>query len=319
MDDSIIEHIAVERLSEWKFQSKRLTEPMGNSLPISYGGYILGLATNAAAKTVPAGFHLYSVMGHYLGPTSTKEKVTLTVFPSRSTKTFQTRRVQVTQITGDGNSRLCFELLADFQRAEPEMLKYSAAPLIKYSNWDEVLPVEDMSEKLVADGKITTAHAKAFGKIFGLLSRVFNTRYCPESIAGQTLLGVAKEAQTTQDDLPITAKTSSVWFQSKYPVSEESDHAAGLAFVLDGALSFLPLIHNHMFLNDASACSSLDFAMRVFVPIVNLNNWHLRESVTHVGAHGRTYSEARVWDEKGNMVASMTQQSILRPHPPNKL
>lgn len=319
MDDSVIEHIAVERQSEWKFQSKRLPESMGNTLPIAYGGYTLGMATNAAAKTVPAGFHLYSVMGHYLGPTSTKEKVTLTVFPSRSTKTFQTRRVQVTQSAADGNSRLCFELLADFQRAEPEMLNYSAAPLMKYKNWNEILPVEEMSEKLVADGKITSVHAKAFGKIFGLLNRVFNTHYCPESIAGQNLLGVAKEAQTTQDDLPITAKTSTLWFQSKYHVSEETDHAAGLAFVLDGALSFLPLIHNHMFLNDASACSSLDFAMRVFVPTVNLNNWHLRENVTHVGAHGRTYSEARLWDEKGNMVASMTQQSILRPHPPNKL
>ncbi|CRG89089.1 hypothetical protein PISL3812_06124 [Talaromyces islandicus] len=319
MGDSIVQHIAVERQSEWKFQSKRLAEPMGNTLPIAYGGYNLGIAVNAAAKTVPTGFHLYSVMGHYLGPTSTKEKVTLTVFPSRSTKTFQTRRVQVTQSTGDGTSRLCFELLADFQRAEPEMLNYSAAPRMKYSHWKECLPVQEMSEKLISDGKIAATHAKAFGKIFGLLNRVFETRYCPESIAGQNLLGVAKEVQTTQDDLPITAKTSSVWFQSRYPVEEESDHAAGLAFLLDGALSFLPLTHNHMFLNDTSACSSLDFAMRVFVPIVNLNNWHLRESVTHVGAHGRTFSEARVWDEEGNMVASMTQQSILRPHPPNKL
>jgi acyl-CoA thioesterase len=97
MSDVLADHIAVERLSEWTFQSKRLPERMGNALPIAYGGYTISLAVHAAAKTVPEGYHLYSAMGNYLGPASTTEKLTLAVFPSRSTKTFQTRRVQVTQ------------------------------------------------------------------------------------------------------------------------------------------------------------------------------------------------------------------------------
>ncbi|KAH8705862.1 acyl-CoA thioesterase II [Talaromyces proteolyticus] len=321
MDDSFAHHIAVDRLSDWIFQSRRLAEPMGNTLPISYGGYTIALAINAAAKTVPGGFRLYSAMGNYLGPASTKRKVTLTVFSSRSTKTFQTRRVQVSQITGDGSNstRICLELLADFQKAEPELLNFSTPPKIKYSHWKNCLPIDDLKIQMIKTGRISSAQAKAFDKMFGLLQRLFNVRLCPESIAGQTLMGIGKDIQTTQDHLPITEKTSSQWFQPRQPVNEESDHVAGLAFMLDGALSFLPLIHNHMFLNDVSACSSLDFAFRIFSPNVNLNNWHLRENVTHVGAHGRTYSESRVWDESGNMVASMTQQSILRPHQVQKL
>ncbi|KAF2193325.1 hypothetical protein K469DRAFT_734765 [Zopfia rhizophila CBS 207.26] len=40
---------------------------------------------------------------------------------------------------------------------------------------------------------------------------------------------------------------------------------------------------------------------------------YLREVRTKIGAEGRTYSETRLWDERGACVASMTQQSIPRP------
>jgi len=59
----------------------------------------------------------------------------------------------------------------------------------------------------------------------------------------------------------------------------------------------------------------LDFALRVFSNDVDFSAWHFKEMKTSVGAEGRTYSEARMWDENGSMVASMTQQSILRPRP----
>jgi Thioesterase-like superfamily len=206
------------------------------------------------------------------------------------------------------------EVLIDFHRAEPALLEFSAPPTMKYSHWKDCLPTEDLENQLMATGKLKEADVKAFNRIFRLALQLFHNRYCPESVTGQTLLGLGKNIQTTQEHLPITAKTSSQWFQAKHPLHEEAEQIAGLAFLLDGIISFLPLIHNHMFLDDAAACSSLDFSLRVFVPNVNINNWHLRENVSHVGAHGRTYSEARVWDESGNMVASMTQQSILRPH-----
>jgi acyl-CoA thioesterase len=49
---------------------------------------------------------------------------------------------------------------------------------------------------------------------------------------------------------------------------------------------------------------------------VDLNEWHLKEMKTINGAEGRTFGEAHLWDLKGNLVASMTQQSIMRPHKP---
>jgi len=35
--------------------------------------------------------------------------------------------------------------------------------------------------------------------------------------------------------------------------------------------------------------------------------------MTSVGDVGRTYVEAKLWDDEGKCVASLTEQSILRP------
>ena len=82
---------------------------------------------------------------------------------------------------------------------------------------------------------------------------------------------------------------------------------------MDAGLAFIPLVHSKKFLDDAGACSTLDFSFRVFVNDLNVNEWLFREIKTATGGSGRTFVESTVWDEKGRMVANMTQQNILRP------
>lgn len=81
---------------------------------------------------------------------------------------------------------------------------------------------------------------------------------------------------------------------------------------MDQALSFLPLNHDHKGFDDSSACSTLDFALRVFVPDVRIEEWHLRERKTISAGVGRTYSESRLWRKDGELVCIMTQTCILR-------
>jgi acyl-CoA thioesterase len=87
-----------------------------------------------------------------------------------------------------------------------------------------------------------------------------------------------------------------------------------LAFALDGAISFIPLILSQHFLTDVAACSSPDFALRFHTDVPDATRWHLREMRTVVGDYGRTYNEARIWNETGMLVGTMNQQGILRPH-----
>lgn len=213
----------------------------------------------------------------------------------------------------DGSRRPTLVCLVDFQVREKALLTYSKPPGGKYAGVDQAPSLEEARQALVDSGVVPKEMANVHAVLFGLLHRYFDQKAPPEGVMAQNMTGIAKHLPTTQDDLPLTSKTSADWFRAKDKLETEVQHLSALAFVMDAALSFLPLAHNHQFLDDAVACSSLDFALRVLGSEVDLNRWHFRELGTVAGGEGRTYSEARVWDERGKMVASMTQQGILRP------
>ncbi|CAK7241276.1 MAG: hypothetical protein STHCBS139747_002736 [Sporothrix thermara] len=296
------------------FESVHCLVRMGNAAPIAYGGSTLGVAIAAAAHTVPSTHKLYSVLGHYLGPAGTSSHVRIKVERTRDTKSFATRRVRVVQ-EQKGKERTCLDLLMDFHVVEDAYYQYSAPPVQPIAaappaacpTWEEQI-AGHLAKKNI--NKVVAALAE---DAFAPINAFFENRGVPQSVAGQNLLGLAKRAKTTQDDLPITSRWSSVWCRTRSD-RQESDAAqwAGLAFVMDAALSFLPLTHSQRFLDDAGACSSLDIALRVFQPSVDLRAWHLRQAMTKTADAGRTYSENVLWDEQGRMVASMTQQSIMR-------
>jgi acyl-CoA thioesterase II len=320
MAQTLAEQVAIEETSPGHYVSKALPERMGNALPIAYGGYTLGFATAAAYDTVDERYSLYSMLGHFLGPASTKVPLHCVVHNTRDTRTFATRRVQVSQAQPDGSQRVCMELLLDFQTPELALLTYSAPPMggggTAYSPPDRCINMAVARAAAVARGALSAASAERLRASFEPMERFFDGRPCPEGISGQNLAGYLKAAATTQDDRPITAKTSADWVRARHALPTRGARMAAVAFMIDGAISFTPLSHNHMWFEDTAACSTLDFALRLFAPDIDLSaGWHLRERTTTAASHGRSYSEARVWDEHGTMLVSMTQQCILRPNP----
>ncbi|KAK9775528.1 putative Thioesterase-like superfamily-domain-containing protein [Seiridium cardinale] len=305
--------LGLDEVSPGEFVSKVLPGRMGNLLPIAYGGCTLGLATHAACKTVPSEYSLYSLTGQFLGPASTKEKLSCTVHTTRNTRTFATRRVQVSQIQPDGSKRICLELLADFHVLEPALLTYSAHPTRTYSGPEQSKSIGELAAAAVAKGEMNQDTADAFLAAWKLSENFFDTRFCPEGVSGQNLIGALKHAQTTQDHLPVPEKTTGDWIRTRVPLETPCERTASVSFLLDVGLSFIPLTHSHLWFEDSRAFSTLDFALRLFVPDVDLDSWHLRERKTLAAGFGRTFTEARLWNEKGTLVATMTQQCIMRP------
>ncbi|SPO05146.1 uncharacterized protein DNG_07832 [Cephalotrichum gorgonifer] len=295
-----------------QFTSRANPGRMGNAANIAYGGCAIGVAIRAACETVPAKYLLYSAMGNYLGPALTDRKLLCSVRRLRDTRTFATRQVEVSQVLDSGERRVCMAILADFQVREKEtMYEYSAPPTRKYAAAEASPDVSDVVAKLLPREK-----AKAFTVMYGMKDAFMETRVCTEGVAGQNLSGLVN-VKTDQDHLPITSKTSASWTRIRHPISQTADKFAALGFVMDEALSFLPLTHTGKALYDVAACSSLDFALRFFTAEIDLSRWLFREWNTIAGGDGRTYTEARLWDREGKMVATMTQQSILRPKPGN--
>lgn len=324
--------VGVRPLSLNKFESIRNPASMGNTTGIAYGGCAIANAIHAAYSSLPSqstknakNYHLYSILGHFLGPALTDRKITCSTFPHRTTRTFFSLRVELSQLLDSGEDRRIMVVLADFMVPEPSLpqMIYSAPPFRSYSPVSAAPSAEEALDRERETGAISSEQAEMFGKTFGLLGRFFEQRRCPEGVFAQNMAGMCKERVTSQDRLALTEKTSGEWLRVKSSAMDVGEGAeemgpaeqhAAMGFVQDGALSFVPLSHEHLFLDDAGACSSLDFGLRFFAGGggLNMRDWHLREMRTVVGAEGRTYTESRMWDERGSMVSSMTQQSIMR-------
>lgn len=307
------EMISLERVGGQKYKSIHNPEKMGNTANIAYGGCTLAIAVAAAHATIPPTHKIYSAQGSFLGPALTDRPYLCSVREIRSTRTFATRLVEVSQSQDNGQERLCMIMLADFHVLEKSMMVYSKPPP-HASSFDDSSTAEALRADLVAKGAVSRALADMHKTQFTLLQNHFDSRSPPESIAGQNLLGMAKAVMTTQEDRHLTEKSTTDWHRCRSKLDKPVEHIAGIAFIMDAAMAFIGLTHSHKFIDDAAACSTLDFSLRILTADVDLNEWHLREVKTHGAAEGRTYSEGQMWTAGGKLVASMTQTSILRPH-----
>ena len=318
MANTITDLLSLRQIDTNSFESIHNPGRMGNMADFAYGGNTLAVAVNAAFQTVPSAFFLYSALGNYLGPAFTDRTLQCAVRDIRTTKKFATRHVEVSQVQQkDGKRRLCLFLSADFQTQEPAtLLTYSRPPRMTYSAVEDCETIDENRQSFLRRGLADEDTVRMHRAIFGLSERFLDRRPCPEGIVTQTLTGMAKKGiPTTQDHLPLPSRTSGDYFRFKHPLHTPAQHISALAFAMDMGTSFLPLTHTGRSLDDVLAQSSLEFALRVFANEVDLNRWCLREISTVTGGDGRTYTEAQIWDEGGEMVCNMTQQCILRPKP----
>jgi hypothetical protein len=71
---TISEQCAVARVSDYEVNSLFCPGNMGNVDDIAYGRCTIVVGINAACQTVKRGYHVYSIMGNYLGPAFTDRK-----------------------------------------------------------------------------------------------------------------------------------------------------------------------------------------------------------------------------------------------------
>ncbi|KAJ1329767.1 thioesterase family protein [Microdochium nivale] len=314
----ISEQISARQTGPDEFESVSLPIRMGNARPIAYGGSTMAIAIHAICQTVPTTHKLYSVLGHFHGPANLDHRLKCHVSRTRDTKSFSTRRVQVTQLQHDGSERTVIELTGDFHAVEDPMLVYGAPPRMRYSKPEDCPDRQALQKQMVDAGHITGKVEAAFEAMFRYQEQYYDLRMCPESISGQTLGGTVRGVPTAQDHLPMTDRTSAEWYkiQAHQAPPDDAAQCAAVAFLMDGGLAFLPLVHHGLQIEEVGSWATLDFALRYFRPEVRLQEWHLKERVLQTADFGRSYGEGRLYDEQGRMVASMTQQCILRKPAP---
>jgi acyl-CoA thioesterase II len=340
MAASILDMINLKCISRNAFESLALPEGMANTANIAYGGCVLSMVVSAAFQSLETSSRgrmaLYSALGHFLGPALTDRTVILRVTSLRDTRTFSTKQVIASQRQDDGSERACTSAQLDFiisPTDDPDVhsfLRYSIPPPRTTNPADVPLFLEKIKNR-VKNGDLNPNVENTYITNFKLFERLFDSKMPSGSPLTENVFGIDKTRKISQDHLPLTSKRTLDYFRSKrslkalvsfpdtntLPISSSCLNFASLAFAMDAIIAFVPLSLSHHFLPDVAACSSLDFALRFHTEIIDMGSWHLRELRTVVGDFGRTFNEARVWDESGRLVATMSQQDILRPHKGN--
>ncbi|RAH47112.1 uncharacterized protein BO95DRAFT_410847 [Aspergillus brunneoviolaceus CBS 621.78] len=278
------EQLAVEARGLDRFISCLPPTRMGDLADWAYGGNILAIAISAAYATTKPGHHLYSLTGHFVRPASPSLKLICQVERIRNTRIFQTRHLRVYQESPTGE-QLCLVASADFHIEETlEMVNYSTRPHSTHAD------------------AVTAAIARApESGLYKYINRFMEVQPLP-----------ATNRKTEGD---ITGIISAECFRLQTPLGSESAQLAALAFYMDRGLAYIPANHAGRSLLDASACATLDFALRMMTHRVDVGEWMVSEQQTCAagGARALMTEAGWMWDRGGRLVANMTQQCILRP------
>lgn len=218
---------------------------------------MLGLCVSAAFASLPSNdtkriYDIYSVLGTFLGPTSTKAKLQFTVEDIRTTKSFATRKVEVWQDFPDENGggkatrRRTMIQLVDFHVREPATsvlpgMTYSKQPLHPESYRDD--PDTLINQHQYLEQTQSSTISKQFHHVFPLFFRYLDIKPITQSMGVAKALGLNSGAKTSQDNLPLQERTNAQWFRIKKEEGGEGElttpgeRAAAVALVVSFATS----------------------------------------------------------------------------------
>jgi len=180
---TVAEQIAVDQTGPDTFTSRIPPARLGNARPIAYGGCTAGIAVHSACLTVPPAFHLYSVLGAFHGPTRIDRPLVCSVTRTRSTKTFQTRRVVAVQVLDDdaGTERVCADFFVDFHVCEEELFRYEAGPSMGGSvgrgpmDGEWTAGMGEVAGRLVREGHVSAEAVRGSRLMVAMVSPFFSS------------------------------------------------------------------------------------------------------------------------------------------------
>jgi len=239
-----------------------------------FGGQVLGQAITAAYETVGDDRFIHSAHAYFLKRGDVNAPIIYEVDRSLDGGSFTSRRVVAIQ-----HGRQIFHLSASFQKVE-EGLEHSR-------KWKP--PVDVLNSAL--EEKVPANHS--------FQSEFFDVYYVPS-------------------DKVSTPETVQYWFKTKQAISDDcQSHHAILAYISDMSLLQATLephglneLDFHK-LNDQVLMASLDHAIWFHRPL-KVDDWLFYECRVQSTSNGRGMAFGRIYDRLGTLVASTSQEGLIR-------
>lgn len=248
-----------------------------------YGGHLLGQTLAAACRTVDPDQVPHSLHAYFLKAADPNSDLDYHVSRTRDGRSFSHRHVTVSQAEGS-----VFEMLSSFQHPAAGRIYQQPMPL----------DVPDPDDLLGLPELVATLDEEPFDSFWTHRPRPVDLRYVN---AHFTPAG------------PTANQGIRVWMRSFDPLPDDPHlHASLLAYNADESISDNVLIpHDVQWGDEGLSVASLDHAMWFHQPF-RMDDWLLvdQEPIATAGARG--LSLGRVWDRSGNLVATMTQEAVMR-------
>jgi acyl-CoA thioesterase-2 len=279
--DELVKLLALERIEENLFRGQSQDLGWGTV----YGGQVLGQALSAAVQTVPPDRHVHSLHAYFLRTGDVTKPIVYDVDRIRDGGSFTTRRVVAIQ-----SGKAIFNLAASFQIEESGFEHHDAMP---DAPRPETLLTEQDRAKPYLDRLPAMLRPRAVGE------RPFEHRPIEE------------------DDDPFTPPSRPpqrmTWLRTVGRLPDDPAlHRYLLAYASDHALittSLLP--HGVTWLTPGMQVASLDHVMWFHQPF-RVDEW-LLYVLDSPAAHGaRGLARGRVFTEDGRLVATVTQEGLIR-------
>jgi len=284
--DEVIAANRLERLDDNLFRG------YGNWGPAVrlYGGQVMSQAMSAAQQTVQGNFVLHSMHCYFMRPGDPRRAVIYDVELIRDGKSFFTRRVTARQY-----GHAIFSCQLSYQKPE--------------SGYDHQAP---MPQVVAPD----------------------DLRNEAEYLAGELKRGAVATTLMPEKDVPIDwpidfrpidpvdfsspkpqAPVSRTWLRARAPLPDDlALHQQLLAFASDHNILITALRpHGVTFMTPGLQFATIDHAIWFHRPF-RIDDWLLYETESPSASNARGFATGRVYRRDGTLVASVTQEGLLRQH-----
>ncbi len=239
-----------------------------------FGGQVLGQAIKAAYKTLDSGRFIHSAHAYFLTRGDVNAPIIYEVDRSLDGGSFSSRRVVAIQ-----HGRQIFHLSASFQKPE--------SGLNHYREW--VPPKEELK----------TALEQKFPEEHNFQSEFFDVHYVPQ------------EKVTTENSIQY-------WMRAKHALPDDmACHHSVLAYISDMGLLEATLMPHELGERDMKKrhqklmMASIDHAIW-FHRDFRADDWLFYECRAESTGNGRGLAFGRIYSEDGTLVASTSQEGLLR-------
>ena len=284
--NNLIELLAVKKIEENTF----IGQARDLGYPSLYGGQVIGQALKAAQSTVDSKIP-HSLHAYFLRPGNVKDPIYFEVDLTRTGRSFVTRHVVAKQ-----GGRAILSMSTSFHNAEEQSFDHQdQRPNVP---GPEDLPSEEELLHKIADKIPESIRSKI------LAERPFDIRVIDP-------IDFIKPHRR-----PATRYT---WFRAKGSVPNDVlIQDALLAYASDHAFALTSLLpHGVSMLTPGYQMASIDHALWIHRPC-EIDRWHLYEAKSPSAAGGRGFNHGHIYNQQGALVASVTQECLLRKKRPTK-